>query len=92
MSGPGDSGISVDYTREERKILYIRVALQKPEREVRLADAAMRASYAEGVYGLATLWSRRVLMMHDTLRLLREEHDFQADVIRKTYKMKILYR
>ena len=44
MSGPGGSGISVDYLREEIKLLEIQVALQKREREVGLAEAALRAS------------------------------------------------
>ena len=51
MSGPGNSGITVDYLREEIKLLQIHVALQKREREVELAEAALRASYAEEVYG-----------------------------------------
>ena len=46
MSGPGDSGIGVDYIREEIKLLEIQVALQKRERDVGVAEAALRASYA----------------------------------------------
>ena len=29
MSGPGDSGICVDYVKEEIKLLEIQIALQK---------------------------------------------------------------
>ena len=83
MSGPGDSGISVDYLREEMKLLEIQVALQKREREFGFAEAALRASYAEEMYGLTTFWSWRVSMMHDALRLFREEHELEADVMRK---------
>ena len=46
MSGPGDSGITaVDYLREDIEQLKIQIALQKHEREVGLAEAALRASY-----------------------------------------------
>ena len=45
MSGPGDSGITaVDYLREDIKRLKIQITLQKREREVGLAEAALRAS------------------------------------------------
>ena len=47
-----DSGISVEYIKEEKKLLKIQIALQNREREVGLAEAALRASYAEEVYGL----------------------------------------
>ena len=57
--------------------------MQKSKREVGLAEAALRALYAEEVYGLTTVWSWRVSAMHDVLRLLREEHELQADVMRK---------
>ena len=91
MSGPGDSGISVDYVKEEIKLLEIQVALQKREREVGLAEAALRASYAEGMYVLTTFWSWRVSMMHDALRLLREEHELQANVVRKMDERVVLF-
>ena len=86
MLGPGDSGISADYLKEDIKLLKIPITLQKSEREVGLAEAARRASYAEEVYGLTTFWCWRVLAMHDALRLLREEHELQADVMRKMDK------
>ena len=70
MSGPGDSDISVEYIREEIKLLEIQIALQKQEREVELAEAALRAPYAEEVYGLTTFWSWRVSMMHDVKDLV----------------------
>ena len=57
MSGPGDSGISVGYLREDTKVLKIRITLQKREREIGLDEAALRASYAEEVYVLTTFWS-----------------------------------
>ena len=91
MSGPGDSGISVDYLREDVKLLKIQITLQKRVREVGLAEAALRASYAEEVYGLATFWSWRVSMMYDALRLLREEHELQADVMRKMDERVVLF-
>ena len=91
MSGPGDSGISVDYLREDIKLLKIRITLQKSEREVGLAKAALRASYAEEVYGQTTFWSWRVLAMHDALRLLCEEHELQADVMRKMDERVVLF-
>ena len=56
MAGPGDSGISVDYLREDIKLPEIRITLQKSETMVGLAEAALRASYAEEAYGLSTLW------------------------------------
>ena len=83
MSGPGDSGISVENLREDVKLLQNQTTLQKRMKEVGLAEAALRASYAEEVYGLTTFWSWRVSMMYDALRLLREEHELQADVMRK---------
>ena len=83
MSGPGDSGISVTYIREEMKLPEIQVALQRREREVGLAEAALQASYAGEVYSLTTFWSWRVSMMHDALRLLREEHELHANMVRK---------
>ena len=83
MPGPGDSGISVHYLREDIKLLKIRITLKNSEREVGLAEAALRASYAEEVYRLTKFWSWRVLAKHDALRLLREEHELQADVMRK---------
>ena len=83
MPGPGDSGSSVDYLRENIKMLKVRMTLQKSEREVGLAEIALRASYAEEVFGLTTFWFWRVLAMHDAPRLLREEHKLQADVMRK---------
>ena len=91
MSGPGDSGISVNYIREEIKLLEIQVALQKREREVGLAEAALRASYAEEVYRLNTFWSWRESMMHDALRLLRDEHELQAAVMQKMDKRAVLF-
>ena len=91
MSGPGDSGINVEYIREEVKLLEIQVALQKQEREVGLAEAALRASYAEEVYVLTTFWSWQVSMMHDALRLLREEHELQANVVRKMDERVVLF-
>ena len=91
MSGPGDSGMSVDYLREDVKLLKIQITLQKRVREVGLAEAALRASYAEEVYGLTTFWSWRVSMMHDALRLLREEHELQADVMRKMDERVVLF-
>ena len=65
--------------------------MQKREREVGLAEAALRAPYAEEVYGLTTFWSWRVSMMHDALRLLREEHELQANVVRKMGERVILF-
>ena len=51
MPGPGQYGIiSVDYSREEIKLLKIRITLQKSERQVGLAEAALRASCAEEVW------------------------------------------
>ena len=91
MPGPGDSGISVDYIREEIKPLETQVALQKRERAVGLAEAALRASYAEEVYGLNTFWSWRVSMMHDALRLLRGEHELKVNVVRKMDKILVLF-
>ena len=91
MSGPGDSGITVDYLREDIKRLKIRITLQKHEREVGLDEAALRASYAEAGYGLTTFWSWRVSMMHDALRLLCEEHELQADVMRKIDERVVLF-
>ena len=61
----------------------MQMTLQKSEREVELAEAALRASYAEEVYDLTTFWCCRVLAIHDALRLPREEHELQADVMRK---------
>ena len=88
----GDSGISIDYLREDIKLLNMRITLQKSEREVGLAEAALRASYAEEVYGLTTFWCWRVLAMHDALRLLlREEHELQADVMRKMDERVVLF-
>ena len=83
MSGPGDSCITEDYLVVDKKLLKIQITLQKRVREVGLAEAALRASYAGEVYGLTAFWSRQVLMMHDALRPLREEHEFQAVVMRK---------
>ena len=84
MSGPGDSGITaVDYLEEDIKRFKIQITLQKREKEVGLAEAALRASYAEEVYGLTSFWSWRVSMMHDALRLLREEHELHANIVRK---------
>ena len=92
MSGPGDSGITaVDYLREDIKQLKIQIALQKHEREVGLAEAALRASYTEEVYGLTSIWSWRVSMMHDALRLLREEHELHANAVRKMDERVILF-
>ena len=54
MSGPGDSGISEKKLGKEIKLLGIQVALQTREREVGLAEAAPRGSYAKEVYGLNT--------------------------------------
>ena len=88
----GGSGVfSVDYLKEEIKLLEIQVALQKREREVRLAEAALRASYAEEVYGLTTFRSWRVSMMHDALPLLCEEHELQAAVMRKMDERVVLF-
>ena len=67
MSGPGDSGISIDYSRENVKLLKIQITLQKRVREVGLAETALRASYAEEVYDLTTFWSWRVSMVHNAL-------------------------
>ena len=72
----------MEYIKEEIKLLEIQIALQKWEREAGLAEAALRASYAEEVYGLTAFWSWRVSMMHDALRLLREEHELHANVVR----------
>ena len=83
MSGPRDSGISADYLREDVKLLKIQITLQKRGREVGLAEEALRASYAEELYGLTPSWSWRESMTHDALGLLREEHELQADVMRK---------
>ena len=91
MPGPGDSGISVDYIREEINLLEIQVALQKWKRKVGLAEAALRASYAEEVYGLTTFWSWRVSMTHDALRLLREKHELQANVVREMDERVVLF-
>ena len=44
----------MEYIKEEIKLLKIQIALQKREREVGLAEAALRASYAEEVYGLTS--------------------------------------
>ena len=49
MSGPGDSGISADSLGEDVKLLRIQITLQKRERGVGLAEAALRASYLRGV-------------------------------------------
>ena len=65
----------------------IQVALQRQEREVGLAEAAL----AEEVYGLTTFWFWRVSMMHDALRLLREEHELQANVVRKMDERVLLF-
>ena len=65
--------------------------MQKSEREVGLAQAALRASYAEEAYGMTTFWCWRVLAMHDALRLLREEHELQADVMRKMDERVVLF-
>ena len=73
------------------KRLKIQITLQKCEREVGLAGAALRASYAEEVYGLTSFWSWRVLIMHDELRLLREEHELHAKVVRKIDERVILF-
>ena len=83
MSGPRDSGIIAAYLREDIKLLKIQITVQKRVREVGLAEEALRASYAEEVYGPTTFWSWRESMMHDALGLLREEHELQADVMRK---------
>ena len=91
MLGPGDSGICGVYSREGIKLLEIQVALQKREREVGLAEADLRASFAEEVHGLTTFWSWRVSMMHDALRLLREKHELQAGVMRKMDKIVALF-
>ena len=91
MSGPGDSGISADCLREDIKLLKIWKTLQKREREVGLAVEALRASYAEEVYGLITFLSWRVLVMHDALRLLREKHELQADVMQKMDERVVLF-
>ena len=52
---------------------------------------ALRAPYAEEVYGLITFLSWRVLVMHDALRLLREEHELQADVMQKMDERVVLF-
>ena len=57
QKGVGMQKESVEYVREEMKLLEIQVALQKREREVGLAEEALRASFAEEVSALATFWS-----------------------------------
>ena len=68
------------------KLRKIQVALQKSERKIGLAEAALRASYAEEVSAMTTFRSWWVSAMHGALRLLREQHDLQEDVLRKPYK------
>ena len=70
----------MEYVREKIKRLEIQVELHKRAREVGLAEEALRASFAAEVSALTTLRPWRVSAMHDALRLLREEHELQADV------------
>ena len=44
MSGPGDSDISVDYLKEDVKLLKSQITLQKRVKEAGLAEAALRVS------------------------------------------------
>ena len=83
QKGVGMQKESVEYITEEIELLEIQVGLQKREREVGLAEGALRASYAAEGSALTTFWSRRVLAVHDALRLLDEERELQEDVMRK---------
>ena len=80
----------MEYIREEIKRLKIQITLQQREREEGLAEAALQASYAEEVYRLTSFWSWRMLMLHDALRLLREEHELHANVVRKMDEIVVL--
>ena len=88
MSAQKDVGMkkeSVEYVREEIKLLEIQVALQKQEREVGLAEEALRTSYEEEVSALTMFWSWRLSMVHEVLRLLDEERELQEDVMPKLH-------
>ena len=74
---------SVEYSREEIKLLEIQVALQSREREVGLEEETLRVSYAEEVSALTTFWSWRVSAMHEAHRRFDEERELQEDVMRK---------
>ena len=56
--------------------------MQKREREDGFAEAALRASHAD-VSAMTAFWSWRVSAMQEALRLLHEERELQAVVMRK---------
>ena len=82
----GDSDISVDYLGEGKKLHDNRIASQIGEKGVELAEAALRASYAEEVHGLTTFWSWRASGMNYTLGVLSKENELQINVVRKLYE------
>lgn len=73
---------NVEYRLEKMKLLNIQIATQKFQREVRLAEEALPASYAAEPT-MTRFWSWRVPMIKERLRLLHEEREPTAEVVRK---------
>lgn len=73
----------MEYILQDIKLLKFTIVTQKPEGEVGLAEAVLRASYAAKP-AMTLFWSWHVPAVKRKLRLLvYEEHELQVVVIRK---------
>lgn len=74
---------NVEYILQDIKLLKFTIVTQKPEGEVGLAEAVLRASYAAEP-AMTLFWSWHVPAVKRKLRLLvYEEHELQVVVVRE---------
>lgn len=74
---------SVENMFEQIKTVKIQVAAQKLEGETGLAEAALRAPHAQEPGMMTRLLPWSVRMMKERLRILHQERELQAAVVRK---------
>ena len=77
-----EDAVEYKYMLEEIKLIKIQIAAHEFRREIRTAEEDLQSSYAAEP-GLTRLWSWRVSMIKEKLRILHQEHERQAEVVRK---------